>query len=60
MAEFCKNPNTREGSEAENATVSNNEYRDETVMESVGSIESDSDGYIESDDDLNAIAEGYR
>lgn len=41
-------------------TSAENEYRNEVVMESGGTINPDSTNYTESDDEMNAIAEGWK
>lgn len=61
MADFCENKKPNNDSDSANEpSAGDNEYRDEVAMQSGGTIESDESGYVESDDEMNAIAEGWK
>lgn len=63
MAESCNINNQNKATnpnKVDEINAGDNKYRDEVVMESGGTIESDSAGYVESDDEMNAIAEGWK
>lgn len=63
MTDFCSNKkanDTYDPDRVNEPSAGDNQYRDEVVMESGGTIESDTEGYVESDDEMNAIAEGWK
>lgn len=63
MAESCninKQNKATNTNKVEEVSAGDNQYRDEVVMKSEGAIAPDSEGYVESDDEMNAIAQGWK